>query len=51
MGKVSREDLRGLIDKQKIVLNMLKEREFISRQEKEELVLRKEELPEWRYES
>jgi hypothetical protein len=51
MGKVSREDLRGLIDKQKIVLNMLEEREFISRQEKEELVLRKEELPEWRYES
>jgi len=51
MGKVSMEDLRRLIDEQKIVLDMLEEREFISRQEKEELVLRKEELPEWRYES
>lgn len=51
MGKVSSEDLSELINKQKMVLNMLEEREYISRQEKEELVLRKEELPEWRYKS
>jgi hypothetical protein len=50
MGKVSREDLRGLIDKQKIVLDMLEEKKFILRQEKEELVLKSEELPQWRYE-
>ncbi len=51
MGKVSSKDLSELLKKQKIVLDMLEEREFVSRQEKEELVLRKEELPEWRYES
>ncbi len=48
---LSKEDLQGLINKQRILLNMLEERKFVSRQEKEELVLRKEELPEWRYES
>jgi hypothetical protein len=50
-GKVSKEDLQGLINNQRILLNMFEERKFVSRQEKEELVLRKEELPEWRYES
>jgi len=51
LGKVSNEDLSELINKQKIVLDMLEERKFISRQEKEELVIKREELPEWRYES
>ena len=51
IGKVSSEDLNELINKQKTLLSMLEKKEHISRQEKEELVLRKEELPQWRYKS
>jgi len=48
-GKLSSEGLSELINRQKIVLDMLEKRKFISMQEKEELVIKREELPEWRY--
>ena len=50
-GLVTSEELEELIRKQKMILDTLKSRELVTKNEVEELLIKKEELPEWRYES